>query len=150
MSIEYSFPVFPNGNLYVQFCESSTVRTIVMLTNEIWLVKAPVLPSTLTLIKHRSILCEIIIYDSVTTFSFFSPDVCVLALYNMIRSLSLTSLLIHYSSALNLNKCPQCAIFHNSCLWLLLLIRIPKEVGTVIHQPASPRPSCPYIHLVQN
>lgn len=60
----------------------------------------------------------------------------------MINSLLLTSLLIHYSSALNVNKCPQCATFHNSCL-LFLLIKILKEADTVIHQPASPRPSWP-------
>lgn len=35
MSIENNFPVFSNGILHVQFCESSTVTTVVMLTNEI-------------------------------------------------------------------------------------------------------------------
>lgn len=69
---EHSFPVFSNGILYVQFCKSSTVRTIVMLTNEIQLIKSLVLPSTVTFIKLRSVLCEIIIYYP-DTITFFSP-----------------------------------------------------------------------------
>lgn len=57
--------------LYVQFSDTSTVRAIVTLTNEIQLIKVPVLPSSLTLIKHRSVQCVKMIYYSVITFFFF-------------------------------------------------------------------------------
>lgn len=57
--------------LYVQFSDTSTVRAIVTLTNEIQLIKVPVLPSSLTLIKHRSVLCVKMIYYPVITFFFF-------------------------------------------------------------------------------
>lgn len=50
---------------------------------------------------------------------------------------------MHYSSALNLNKCTQCATFHNSCLLLFILIKILEEADTVSHQPASPWPNWP-------
>lgn len=125
--------------LYVQFSDTSTVRAIVTLTSEIQLIKVPVLPSSLTLIKHRSVLCVKMIYYPVITFFFFFWHAFVWASDDMIMSPLLTNLMKRdYSESWQMSVL--CNI-HYSCLLLFLLIKTLKEVATIIQQASSPRSS---------